>query len=852
MYWPNCAGCRLHGNTPVTASLPTTDEPILAFIGEAPGAQDERNGKPFVGEIGRLLKKALNAAGLQREDVLIANVVQCRPTGNKIVNDEVKHCFPILENLLTHFPTLKVLVPMGNTALKKMLGYGGQKKGITVHRGRVLETPYGTAIPTYHPAYSLRNPDMYEVMERDIKFAAEFARGNYEDDTKLHYETITTFHRAIEVIDEMQRSKYFAYDTETTGNRWDSDVVGFSFCAEPGRAYYIPVLEFKPLLNRLERFAYWQHEPFKRRLLRKLRQLFLSDTPKVGHNLKYDAQRVRYMLGVWPKRQVFDTMLAGHTIDSEGGPFSLGVMSSRLVPELASHKGDIKQYVSGKKLDEMEYGFGEVPIDVIGPYACGDADATYRVALKLAKTLKEPERKRQQDLYKSTVLPLMEAFARAEYRGLEIDQDHLERTLYQFRKDQRQILEELQSTARAYGNYDFNPGSPAQLSSLLYDKMGCEVLELTKTKKPSTKGRILISLILHPNTSETARKFLASLLNYRRVSKINSTYLEGTHERLDRYGCLHTDFIQHGTRTGRPSSANPNLLNLPRDTEANPWAKQVKRLFVARPGHVFLNIDYSQIELRVVAYLSQDGTMLQSYADGIDMHAGTASSIYGVPVSEVSKDQRQTGKTVNFSVIYLAGPATLRQTMVFGDPRPDKVLKMMQAHSMEDCRQYIKSFYDRYGSVKPWMRGIIRDALKDGYVETYFGRRRYITGLDSDDDATRYHAEHVAVNTPVQGTAAELNNMAFARIQHEVDNRIALPLLHIYDHITIEVREKYVPEVKQQVVDIMTTPHGGLGVEVPIEVDEELVTRWGGNEWKPRGVDALKAVYWGKQSGYSL
>ena len=844
MFWPQCKGCRLYGNKPVMAQIPETA--TIAIIGEAPGDVEEAQGIPFVGPSGSLLNKLIAEVGWDRDkDILVANTIMCRPPNNVIKSDEVKNCYPLLEDLLLkHKDQLKVIIPMGNTALGKLMGYGGSKKaGITKHRGRIIETPFGTVIPTFHPAFALRNPENEPVILNDLKLAAAYAEGKYSDPHRRKYEVLTEYMEAVRWLKKLAKAKAFAYDTETTGFDVDDKMVGVSFSNSIGQAIYLPLWVYNEDIGALQRPNMLKYAPFRRRIYGYLRDVFNSRARKAGHNLKFDSQVIFRNLGVWPKNQVFDTMLAAHLLDSEAGGFSLDILTSRFLPDMAGYKSEVGGYVKGSKLED-DFGFGMIPLKILGPYACGDADATLRLANIFRKQIdKKPKMKK---LYEELVIPFMEELSKAEMRGISIDMTYLGQTAHKFGMDVKRLRANIEAAGLQHGLEDFNPNSAVQMRQLLYDNMGCGVPQkavrkysrgrvtieyedkLTPTGLTPTDKRSLVGLVLDKKVSRQNREVIQDILAYNQVKTLNSTYIEGMYSK-NHGGVLHPNFLQHGTKTGRLSCAKPNLMNLPRDTEANEWAGYIKKMFVPRPGYVFIESDLSQIELRVLAYYTKDPIMLELYRTGADLHKNTAAEALGINIEDVTYDQRQIGKTTNFSIAYLAGPATLYETLVFGDPRPEKVADMMDMLSIDTCASFIDAYFALYGYVRPWMDSVIDFARTNGYVETYWGRERRITGITDSEPGIRKHGENQAVNSIIQGSACDITNRAFMRCGRELDRRIAYPLLHIHDQLLLEAKEEEAEGVAGQVLEIMTDPCGELGQVVPIEADCAIIDRLGGN-----------------------
>ena len=828
MYWEPCKGCRLCGRKPVEPFC-QADKPVLAFIGEAPGANEDREGIPFVGAAGKLLDQVLERVGIRREDVYIGNIVRCRPPENKISSNEIQQCFPLLEGSLFQVPSLRTIVAMGNVAMVKLLGFGGSKvSGIKKYRGRVFRTKYGAVIPTYHPAYALRNPGYLEFIEKDLCLAARTVLDEVRE-TPTYY-LCETRKDVDDILDSLFRSNGFAYDCETTGlNPREDLLLGISFSVQEGEAFYIPVRVSSDDRDEVAKYGFAFSFPSDRAYLKsRFEKLFLSTVPKIGHNLKFDAQVIKREFGVWPKAQHFDVMLAAHTLNSEDGPFSLEVLLGRNFPDLVEHKKVVDSYLGDGKVKkgkvEDSQGFLKVPTDKLAVRAGVDADGTLRLGRKLKRQIADEG---FSDLYRGICLPFMEGLARAENVGIRVDGGYLLGLVRKTQNDVDVIRSSIQDSTRKFGFEDFNPSSYDQMVELLYEKM-----DLPRPKRRTAGGNLptdketLMGIVVQRDVPEEYKKILVDLVSYAQVSHIKSTFVDGFARRVGDDGVMYPNWLQHGTRAGRISCSDPNLMNIPRDSESNPWAGLIKRMFIARPGRVFILGDFSQIELRMGAYITGDPVMIRAYRNREDLHSSTAASLFQVALEQVQKAQRHIGKTVNFSMFYRISPAGLYITIVFADPRPKRILEMMGRYTVVDCAKFIKGFYDLYRNVGPWMSRTIKSARSQGYITTYFGRRRHIYGLDSNDSETRAYAENQAVNSTIQGSAADITNRAFGRISREISPQIAYPLLHVHDMIGVESVETEAEAVKQQMREIMTDPCGRLGSVVPIEVDLKVSDRW--------------------------
>ena len=447
--------------------------------------------------------------------------------------------------------------------------------------------------------------------------------------------------------------------------------------------------------------------------------------------------------------------------------------------------------VAGKGAKQVS--FDQVPIEAATAYACEDADYTLRLADELSAEVASAA---MAPLLYELEMPLIEVLVAMERWGVKIDAA----VLRDLSKELEGQIEALATRIYTLAGEEFNIKSPVQLRAILFERLGLPVLKRTKTG-PSTDHEVLEQLALQHDLP-------AEVVNYRALSKLKSTYVDALPALIHpATGRIHTSFNQTVTATGRLSSSDPNLQNIPVRSEVG---LRIRQAFVAEEGRRLLSCDYNQIELRILAHLSKDTVLLEAFAAGEDIHNLTASEVFGVGPADVTPDQRRVAKVVNFGIIYGLSP--------FGLARDLKV-------SREEAREYIDGYFARYAMVKDYIEATKAEAHERGYVTTVLGRRRYLPELASADRVTKEMAERMAVNTPIQGSAADLIKRAMVEIYGETVKRglEAKMILQVHDELLFEVPDDEADEVENLVVDKMV---GVVELDVPITVDAEWGKSW--------------------------
>jgi DNA polymerase-1 len=596
-----------------------------------------------------------------------------------------------------------------------------------------------------------------------------------------HYETVYEWPQFERWLEILRGAELIGFDTETTTlDYMRAEIVGLSFCVEPGFAAYVPLShDYAGAPPQLDR----------ERVLAALAPV-LADPGrgKLGHHLKYDAH-VLANHGIELAGMRFDTMLESYVWNSVATRHDMDSTAARYLG-LATIKFED---VAGKGARQLT--FNQVPVERAAEYAAEDADVTVRLHRALWRELATvPALER---LYRELEQPLVAVLMRMERRGVLIDRDML-------RAQSREIasaLNELVAQARREAGYDFNIESPKQLQQVLFEKLQLPVLRKTPTGQPSTAEDVL---------EELAESFALPriVLDYRALAKLKSTYTDRLPEQInERTGRVHTSYHQAVAQTGRLSSSDPNLQNIP---IRRPEGRRIRQAFVAPPGYVLLAADYSQIELRIMAHLSGDEGLLSAFANDRDVHQATAAEVFGVPLDGVSADQRRLAKTINFGLIYGMSPFGLARQL--GIER-------------SAAQKYVERYFARYPGVKRFMDGTRIKARETGFVETVYGRRLYLPDIRSSNKQLQQYAERSAINAPMQGTAADIIKRAMISVdawcaRHDAPAHL---ILQVHDELVLEVRQEAVEEVKAVVRERMVS---AAELKVPLKVDVGVGENW--------------------------
>jgi DNA polymerase-1 len=591
---------------------------------------------------------------------------------------------------------------------------------------------------------------------------------------ELHYETVLTVEKAEGLISSIQNG--FAFDTETTSrDPMRARLVGLSICSEKGRASYIPVSHS---------YAGVPPQMSKEDLSEVLLPVFEDERrEKTGHNIKYDIIVLRRE-GIDVQGPVFDTMVAAYLLNPNKPNHSLEEVSL----EYLSYRKKTFPEVLGKRSS-----FSEVPLEEAVPYACDDAGMSFELKEILSVKLRENGLDK---LYSDIEEPLIYVLADMEMAGMKID-------LNKIGEISKELERELDGiTRRIYflAGCEFNINSPKQLGDILFHNLGLQPGKKTKTGFSTGMG-VLEELA---QTHELPRE----ILNYRSLNKLKTTYIDVLPALINPgTGRIHTSFNQTVTATGRLSSSEPNLQNIPVKGD---WGRRIRETFVAEENNLLLSADYSQVELRILAHLSNDEGLIEAFRGDLDIHSRTASEIFGTPADRVTADVRRIAKTVNFGVIYGISPFGLSETLSI---------------SREEAKDYIDRYFNRHPGVKSYIEKCLEEARGKGYVATIFGRRRAVPEIRSKNSNTRQQGERLAINSPIQGTAADIIKIAMINIQKKVieSGLKAKMILQVHDELLFELPTPELEAVKGIVREEM---EGVVALSVPLRVGINYGKNW--------------------------
>lgn len=583
-------------------------------------------------------------------------------------------------------------------------------------------------------------------------------------------------------LKKLETAELFALDTETTSiNYMEAELVGLSFATAPGEAAYLPVAhDYPDAPEQLSRDM----------VLEKLKPLLESnDHKKVGQHLKYD-KNVLANYDVELNGIAYDTMLESYVFNSVATRHDMDSLAAKYLGHNTIHFEDI----AGKGAKQLT--FNQIPLEQASPYAAEDADVTLRLHQKLWSQIQP-----QSDL--SSVLndievPVVPVLAKMEQTGVLIDSQQL---LQQSQDLAKRILE-LENEVHELAGEKFNLSSTKQLQEILFNKLDLPVLKKTPKGAPSTAEEVLQELAL----SYPLPKLL---MEYRGLTKLKNTYTDKLPQMIQpRTGRVHTSYHQAVAATGRLSSTDPNLQNIPIRTQEG---RKVRQAFIANPGYKIVAADYSQIELRIMAHLSEDKGLLAAFSEGKDIHKATAAEVFGVSLDEVTADQRRSAKAINFGLIY--GMSAFGLSRQLNIPR-------------HDAQKYMDLYFERYPGVLTYMENIRETAKQQGYVSTVFGRRLYLPEINASNGARRKGAERAAINAPMQGSAADIIKKAMLNVYNWIESlgsEDVRMIMQVHDELVFEIKEQNLEEYTNTIVKLM---EDSVSLSVPLLVEAGVGKNW--------------------------
>jgi DNA polymerase-1 len=687
-----------------------------------------------------------------------------------------------LDNLVSHADEIKGKVGENLRASLEQLPLSREltslKLDLSLEQGPQQLMPSPADTERLRELYNwLESKRLLESLEGEIEEASQ------EPELAADYQTLLTKADFDRWLRRLQRAKLFAFDTETTSlDYMRAEVVGVSFALEPGEAAYVPLTHDYPgAPQQLGRE--W--------VLAQLKPLLEDEAlPKVGQNLKYDMS-VLLRHGIEMRGIVFDTMLESYVLDSTATRHDMDSLAANYL----ALKTIKYEEVAGKGAKQLR--FDQVPLEQAAPYAAEDADITLRLHQVLWTRLERE--KALVKLFREVEMPLVPVLSRMERTGVRIDSAMLAKQSQELAKR----MHGLEQQAYEMAGRPFNLGSPKQIGQVFFEELELPVIAKTPKGAPSTAESVLQEL------AEQGHELPALILEHRGLSKLKSTYTDKLPEMVNsESGRVHTSYHQAVAATGRLSSSDPNLQNIPVRTEEG---RRIRQAFIPESGWRIVAADYSQIELRIMAHLSGDETLLQAFSKGLDIHRATAAEVFtGGDLEAVSGDQRRSAKAINFGLIY--GMSAFGLARQLGIERGE-------------AQSYVDLYFDRYPGVKAFMDEIRSDAHDKGYVETLFGRRLYLPEINSRNGQRRAAAERTAINAPMQGTASDIIKRAMLRVDEWIQQEQpgVRMIMQVHDELVFEVQEQRVEEACGQIRGYM---EGAAELQIPLLVDVGVGDNW--------------------------
>ncbi len=623
--------------------------------------------------------------------------------------------------------------------------------------------------------------DWYKRLEFKSWLAELLSNQSPEQRPATQYQTILTEEIFEQWLVRLTNAEFFAFDTETTSlDYMNAEIVGVSFALQPNEAAYVPFGH--DYLDAPKQLS-------KDYVLNQLKPLLENpDVKKLGHNLKYD-RAVLANQGINLRGISHDSMLESYVLNSTANRHDMDSLALKYL----GHKTTTFIDIAGKGVKQLT--FNQIPLETAGPYAAEDADITLQLHQKLWPSIVAEPGLRL--IFEAIEIPMITVLSQLERNGVLINAELLKQQSQELAKR----LLELEEETYALAGQMFNLGSPKQLQEILYGNLGLPILEKTPTGQPSTAENVLQELAL----SYPLPKLI---LEYRSLSKLKSTYTDKLPEQINpKTGRVHTSYNQAVVATGRLSSTDPNLQNIPVRTEEG---RRIRQAFIAPAGYKIVAADYSQIELRIMAHLSQDQGLLTAFARDLDIHSATAAEIFTIPLEQVTALQRRSAKAINFGLIYGMSAFGLAKQLGIG---------------RNEAQLYIDRYFARYPGVKQYMENTRDKAREMGYVETLFGRRLYVPDINARNAQRQRAAERIAINAPMQGTAADIIKLAMIKTANEIvklaiDGRM---IMQVHDELVFEIAEadlvKSIYVIKQCMME-------AAQLSVPLIVEVGVGNNW--------------------------
>ena len=773
-----CPNCKLpnKGNKTPGVGNPKAD---IMIISDMPEHTESLNLRPFTGQSSEIVVEALNQCGIAKEDVYYTYAVKCSSKFRKFDDKDVAYCYPYLEEeLFTIKP--KVIITLGKNAMYSVL----TKTTLNKYRGTInpLKAFNTMVIPTYSPLQVLKVPEMRKTFFKDFYTAISQVKDLGTTKIEHDYKIIITQKDFDDFMDEAEKQKILGADIETTGlEYYKKDVVmGFSFSYKPYYGRFIAL-----------RYTYSAEKTpiYTEANIARLKRLLENDALKIFHNGQFDLKFILKEFGISVRNFGFDTLLAHHMLN-ENEEHNLAFVGSRY-PDVAGWK------LKFKSIKTDGNPFLDVPLEHLGEYACVDADVTLRLYYEFIEQIT----KEFNNVFFNLVMPMTNLLKEVEYNGVKINVPYVEKLLSSKMEIRQGFVDKLYELCGKTLNLNSNP----ELIKLIHNELALPIIKKhKKTGTPSLDEEVILTLMTTYCGKETKEyNILANLLEYRGVNKLITTYLEPFLEKRDSNDRIHGSFLLYGTKTGRLSSREPNLQNIPNTPE-------MRNCFIPSDNRKFVVMDFSQIEVRVVANFSNDPVLINDFMSS-DFHKNTASQLFNLPVEQITEEQRQFAKTANFGIIYDMSAHS------FGE---------IQNISEQEAQQYIDRYFDRYKELKKWHTKIKRDIERDSYVESLFGRKRRLKIYSNMEDFDKDEIYKQAINSPVQSTASDICVLTALRIQErlKIENIDANLVLSVHDELVYDCEEAKADRLVEVIKEEVAKPIDG--VKVTLTASCKVVDAW--------------------------
>lgn len=765
----------------------------LWIIGEAPGETEVKQKKPFVGQSGQLLRKIMIDKGYNPDNCYITNAVKCHPPCNKTpTSKNITDCSALIKQELNK-GNPKVILLLGRTALSLFFP---QETLFSSVRGNIIKYMLGDnrttfIISSWHPAYILRNNSVKKELKEDVERAIDLVNGNFD---------ISLLENNCKIISSINDLKDFtkkvisekipiSLDIETTGLiPYKHTIIGIGIAYNLNSAVYIP-LKIRDIgfLNKNSLQDFWGNDT--KTAISCLIDIFNSDNKKVAHNASFEIKMIEAEFKIKLKNVVMCTQVASHLLNENRDGYNLEALQREELPYMPTYKRNISKYI--KITEEESLDYSTVPLNLLADYCAKDAIVCYRLAKKFTSYFLDTPN--LMNFYKKFSLPLTYCISSIERRGIFFDKNGAGELQVVLEKEKNNISQQIFKSA----GYEFNIMSHNDIETLLFDKIKLKSEKMTKI------GRSVDKKVLE-NFSKEGITICKLILDYRQVDKLLTTYLLSNQKKsalsIDRNNIIHPSFKQIGTNTGRLSCENPNLQNLPSNLGST-----IKKLYKPRAeNRVFIIGDYSQMELRILAYYSQDERLINACENNIDLHTQSASDIFGIPLNEVTESKRRFAKTYNFAIIY--------------GQHFTSTARMLEI-SEQEAKDFQNKYFTVYNGILKFKENTISLLRKNGYIESCFGRRRHLPQIYSSNKGEVSLAERQAVNALIQGTAVDFCNYNMVKLQKFLDDNYtdAYIILQVHDSIVVECNDIDKEKIHNNFIKILEDKIDPINIKMKID-----------------------------------